>query len=127
MPLECAAPVIRKMVLPMMHAANACCCCCAVCRYVYASILHKTSPRDPGNFIAHASSLQRVLRDPLQASEKPTSDRSASAEVGKLLAERARALGSLEAVHFERRKGQKYAGKLKALIDSMRTHGLQVK
>ncbi|KAI8471610.1 MAG: translational machinery component [Monoraphidium minutum] len=96
-------------------------------KYVYASVLHKTSPRDPGRFVAHASSLQRALRAPLAAAERPASDRAASAEVGRLLAERARAAGGFEAVHFERRRGQRYAGKLKALIEAIRANGLQVK
>lgn len=94
---------------------------------MYASILRKASPSDPGHFVAHASSLQRALRDGLAAAARPASDAAASAEVGRLLAERARAAGGVEAVHFKRRRGQRFAGKLKALIDSARAAGLQVK
>jgi ribosomal protein L18 len=68
-----------------------------------------------------------VLRDPLRTAGRPTSDAEASAEVGKLLAERARAGAGLDAVYFERKKGQRYGGKLKALIDAMRAAGLQVR
>lgn len=89
-------------------------------------MLHKTSPSDPGHYVAHASTLQRALRDPLKNAERATSDRAASAEVGKLLAERARAAGGVESVHFERRRGQRYTGKLKALIESIRAAGLPV-
>lgn len=96
-------------------------------RYIYASILHKSSPKDPGHYVAHASSLQRVLRDPLRGTRRPTSDRAASEEVGRLLAQRALALGDLQSVHFERNKGQRFAGKLRALIESIRANGLQVK
>ena len=96
-------------------------------RFVYASILHKASPSDPGHYVAHASSLQRALRDPLKAAARPTSDRAASAEVGRLLAERARGVGGIESVHFRRAPGQRFAGKLKALVESIRQAGLPVK
>ncbi len=96
-------------------------------RYVYASVLRKLNPSDPGHFVAHASSLQRDLRSTLQGAARSTSDRAASAEVGRLLAERAKALGDLDSVHFERARGQRFAGKLKALIESARQNGLQVK
>ena len=60
------------------------------------------------------------------AAGRPTSDTAASAEVGKLLAERARERGGIESVHFERKKGQRYTGKLKALIEAVRANGLRV-
>jgi ribosomal protein L18 len=96
-------------------------------RYIYASILHKTNPSDPGHFVAFASSQQAALRDGLLAAGRPTSDTTASAEVGRLLAERARGGAGLEAVYFDREKGRRYTGKLKALIEALRAHGLQVR
>jgi ribosomal protein L18 len=95
-------------------------------RFVYASIFHKASPSDSGRFLAAASSQQGALREPLRAAGRPTSDTAASAEVGKLLADRAREVGGIDAVHFERKKGQRYTGKLKALIEAMRANGLRV-
>ncbi len=92
-------------------------------RYVYASILHTAGPADPAHFVAHASSLQRALRDGLAAAARPTSDTAASAEVWRVLAECARAAGGVDTVNLQRRRGQRYAGKLKALIDAMRAVG----
>jgi ribosomal protein L18 len=63
----------------------------------------------------------------MRAEARPTSDRAASADVGRVLAERALARGGVTTVYFQRQKGQRFAGKLKALIDSIRASGLQVK
>jgi len=63
----------------------------------------------------------------MRGAARPTSDTAASMEIGRLLAERAQAAGGIDAVHFERKRGQRFAGKLKALIESARQHGLQVK
>jgi len=43
--------------------------------------------------------------------------------IGKLLAERALAK-KVEAVHWERKQGQKYHGKIAAVIESMQAAGL---
>ena len=47
----------------------------------------------------------------------------ASKVVGKLLAERAKAAG-IEAVHWDRKQGQKFHGKIKELLQTMQAEGL---
>jgi len=79
-------------------------------RYTYASILRRTSPSDPGHFVASASTLgerppRRAAADGAGADDGPPSasrpdrvslsDSAASARVGRALAERAAAAGLL--------------------------------
>ena len=47
----------------------------------------------------------------------------ASRVVGKRLAERAKAAG-IEAVHWDRKRGQKFHGKIKELLQTMQAEGL---
>jgi large subunit ribosomal protein L18 len=95
-------------------------------KYTYASILHKTKPSDGGHYVAAASTLQRSVRQALQEADQSLCDRQASVLVGRLLADKAKVAGVQE-VHFDNHKGLRYQGKLKALIDSLRSHGLRVK
>lgn len=111
-------------------------------RYIYAQIQRQID----GHIVAAASTVEKDLRTELAS----TSDKQvrccqrtfmfatcicwrqngvfffakqASARVGKLLAERAQQQG-VPAVHWERKYGQKFHGKVKELLVSMQEAGL---
>ncbi|KAK9909005.1 hypothetical protein WJX75_005974 [Coccomyxa subellipsoidea] len=84
-------------------------------KYTYAQILRKSD----GNVLAAASTIEKDLRKDCPS----TSDKPASVLVGKLLAERAQQAG-ISAVHWDRKYGQKYHGKVKELLVSMQEAGL---
>ena len=75
--------------------------------------------RRRGRTLAAASSLDKDLREKL----KTGADKAAAAEVGKLLAERAKAAGVKEVV-FDR-GAYLYHGRVKALADAAREGGLK--
>ncbi len=95
-------------------------------RYTYASILHKASPSDSGHYVAAASTAERGVRQSLAAARQSACDTNASRLVGKLLAQKA-AAKNLQEVHFDNHRQLRYQGKLRALIESLRSHGLRVK
>ena len=83
-------------------------------KHIYAQLIDD----DAGRTLAAASSLDKALRGDL----KTGADRGAAAEVGRLLAERAKAAG-VERVVFDR-GGYQYHGRVKALADAAREAGL---
>jgi len=84
-------------------------------RHIYAQV---TSPGGE-EVLASASTLDKELR----GSIKTGGNAEAAAAVGKLLAERAKAAG-VEVVAFDR-GGFKYHGRIAALAEAAREHGLQ--
>ncbi|GJE02243.1 50S ribosomal protein L18 [Methylobacterium isbiliense] len=72
-----------------------------------------------GRTLAAASTLDKDLRTTL----KTGADKAAAAEVGKLLAERAKAAGVTKVI-FDR-SGYLYHGRVKALADAAREGGLE--
>ncbi len=82
-------------------------------QHIYAQVLAPAGD----TVLASASTLDKSLRS------GATSNVDAAKEVGKLIAERAKAAG-IEAVAFDR-AGFKYHGRVKALADSAREAGLQ--
>lgn len=84
-------------------------------RHIYAQVIG----RDGGYTLAAASTLDKELRARLAS----TGNRDAAVEVGKLIAERAKAAG-VESVAFDR-SGFKYHGRVRALADAAREAGLQ--
>lgn len=84
-------------------------------RHIYAQVIDD----EQGRTLAAASTLEKDLRGRL----KTGADRAAAAEVGKLLAERAKAAG-VSAVVFDR-GGYLYHGRVKALADAAREGGLE--
>jgi large subunit ribosomal protein L18 len=84
-------------------------------KHIYAQVIDDGS----GRTLAHASSLDEGLRK----SSKTKSDRTTATQVGKLVAERARAKGVAQVV-FDR-GGYIYHGKVKALADAAREGGLE--
>jgi large subunit ribosomal protein L18 len=83
-------------------------------QHIYAQIFDANS-----KVLAAASTLQKDVREGL----KGTGNVSAAAAVGKAIAEKAKAAGITE-VAFDR-SGFKFHGRIKALADAAREHGLQ--
>jgi large subunit ribosomal protein L18 len=84
-------------------------------RHIYAQVIDD----DQGRTLAAASTLEKDLKAKL----KTGADRDAASEVGKLVAERAKAAG-VSAVVFDR-GGYLYHGRVKALADGAREGGLE--
>ena len=83
-------------------------------KHIYAQVIDDKQ----GATLAAASSLDKALKGKL----KTGADRAAAQEVGKLIAERAKAAG-LEAVVFDR-GSYLYHGRVKALAEAAREAGL---
>jgi large subunit ribosomal protein L18 len=83
--------------------------------HIYAQVIDD----ERGHTVAAASSLDKDLRAKL----KTGADTSAAAEVGKLVAERAKAAG-VDKVVFDR-GAYIYHGRVKALADAAREGGLE--
>jgi large subunit ribosomal protein L18 len=83
-------------------------------RHIYAQVIDDRV----GHTLVAASTLDAVLRGELRTG----ADRAAAEQVGKLLAERAKAAG-VEAVVFDR-GAYRYHGRIKALADAARAGGL---
>ena len=84
-------------------------------QHIYAQVIDDKR----GATVVAASSLEKGLREKL----KTGADKSAAAEVGKLVAERAKAAG-IDKVVFDR-GGYLYHGRVKALAEAAREGGLQ--
>ena len=84
-------------------------------RHIYAQIIEPSGAR----VLAAASTLESALRADL----KNGGNIEAAKAVGKAIAEKAKAVG-VEQVAFDR-SGFKYHGRVKALADAAREHGLQ--
>jgi large subunit ribosomal protein L18 len=83
-------------------------------RHIYAQVIDD----EAGRTLIAASTLDKGLRGDL----KTGADRSAAEQVGKLIAERAKAAG-IEQVVFDR-GGYRYHGRIQALADAARKGGL---
>jgi large subunit ribosomal protein L18 len=81
-------------------------------RHIYAQVFAATGDK----VLASASTLDKDLRG------GSTGNIEAASQVGKLIAERAKAAG-IEKVAFDR-SGYKYHGRVKALADAARENGL---
>lgn len=84
-------------------------------RHIYAQVL----TADGSKVVAAASTVEKELRESLANGGNV----EAASVVGKLVAERALAAG-VDAVAFDR-SGFKYHGRVKALADAAREHGLK--
>jgi large subunit ribosomal protein L18 len=82
-------------------------------RHIYAQVIEPEGTR----VLVSASTLDSTLR------KGKTGNKDAAAEVGKLIAERAKAAG-ITRVAFDR-SGFKYHGRVKALADAAREGGLE--
>jgi large subunit ribosomal protein L18 len=84
-------------------------------RHIYAQII---APED-GHIVVSASTLQKDVREGL----KGTGNVAAAVAVGKMIAERAKEAG-VTSVAFDR-SGFRYHGRVRALAEAAREHGLQ--
>jgi len=84
-------------------------------RHIYAQIIDGAGDK----VLVSASTLDRELRKTISG----TGNIAAAAEIGKAVAERARAAG-ISSVAFDR-SGFKYHGRVKALADAARESGLE--
>jgi large subunit ribosomal protein L18 len=85
-------------------------------RHIYAQVIAPSGSQ----VIASASTLEKDLRAGI---EGHTGNASAAAAIGKVIAERAQAAGVAQ-VAFDR-SGFRYHGRVKALADAARAHGLK--
>lgn len=85
-------------------------------RHIYAQIIGP----DGNQVVVSASTVEQEVR---AACEGYTGNVRAAAQVGRFIADRARSLG-VEQVAFDR-SGFKYHGRVKALADAAREHGLK--
>lgn len=83
-------------------------------RHIYAQIFDANS-----KVLVAASTVQKEVR----AGLKTTGNVTAAVAVGKAIAEKAKAAG-IDTVAFDR-SGFKYHGRIKALADAAREHGLK--
>lgn len=83
--------------------------------HIYAQVISA----DGGKVLASASTLETEVRKKIGNG----GNAAAAAAVGKLIAEKAKSAG-VTAVAFDR-SGNKYHGRIKALADAAREHGLQ--
>jgi len=84
-------------------------------QHIYAQVIDG----EAGKVICSASTVQENVRSGLKA----TGNVEAAKAVGKAIAERAKAAG-IESVAFDR-SGFKYHGRVKALAEAAREHGLK--
>lgn len=85
-------------------------------RHIYAQIIAPNG----SEVVAAASTVEKTVTEALAGY---TGNIAAAAVVGRFIAERAKAAG-VEQVAFDR-AGFKYHGRVKALADAAREHGLQ--
>ncbi len=83
-------------------------------QHIYAQIFDPES-----KVLASASTLEKSVKEAV----KGTGNATAAAAVGKAIAEKAKAAG-ITRVAFDR-SGFKYHGRIKALADAAREHGLE--
>lgn len=74
--------------------------------------------------VASASTLEKALKETFQGRSR--TDKKAAADVGAILASRAIA-ANVKQMHWDRRRGEKYHGKIAALLDSIKESGVQLK
>lgn len=104
-------PRVTKFLKPYilrMHFSN---------KFVSAQVVHTPT----ATVAASASSQEKLLRPSMES----TRDVSAAAKIGKLLGERL-LFQKIPAVSVFLKKEQKYHGKVKAIVDSVREAGVKL-
>jgi large subunit ribosomal protein L18 len=88
-------------------------------QHIYAQVIFQDGPR--ALTLASASSLEKDFKDAPKGEEGKV---GIAIKVGSLLAKRAKEKG-IEKLSFDR-SGFKYHGRVKALADAVREHGIQM-
>ncbi|KAI3810495.1 hypothetical protein L1987_20111 [Smallanthus sonchifolius] len=101
-----------KPYLLKMHFSN---------KYVSAQVIHAPT----ATVAAAASSQETVLREAWAKTQQSTRDVSAAAKIGKMLGERL-LIKDIPAVSIVYKKDQRYHGKVRAVIDSLREAGVKL-
>ncbi|GLT32192.1 hypothetical protein SLA2020_068770 [Shorea laevis] len=104
-------PRVTKFLKPYvlkMHFTN---------KYVHAQVIHAPT----ATVASSASSQEKALRPTMES----TRDVAAAAKIGKILGERLM-VKEIPAVTVFLRREQKYHGKVKAVIDSLREAGVKL-
>ncbi|KAK9048003.1 hypothetical protein SSX86_033035, partial [Deinandra increscens subsp. villosa] len=99
-----------KPYLLRMHFSN---------KYVSAQVIHAPT----ATVTSAASSQEKALREAWTKTQQSTRDVAAAAKIGKLLGERLLVKG-IPAVSVVYKKDQRYHGKVRAVIDSLRESGV---
>ncbi|KAH7543020.1 hypothetical protein FEM48_Zijuj02G0138200 [Ziziphus jujuba var. spinosa] len=110
-PPPARAPNIAKYLKPYvlrMHFTN---------KYVSAQVIH----RPTATVASSASSQEKALRESMDSLR----DVAAAAKIGKILGERL-LLQNIPAVSVHLKREQKYHGKIKAVVDSVRGAGVKL-
>lgn len=110
-PPPAKAPNVTKYLKPFvlkMHFTN---------KYVSAQVIHTPT----ATVASSASSQEKALRGSLETHR----DVAAAAKIGKILGERL-LLNNIPAVSVHLKREQKYHGKVKAVIDSVRGAGVKL-
>ncbi|KAM0825411.1 hypothetical protein ACQ4PT_015002 [Festuca glaucescens] len=109
-PPDRAARIVTflKPYLLKMHFSN---------KFVTAQVIHTPT----ATVACSASSQEKLLRPSMES----TRDVSAAAKIGKLLGERLLVQG-IPAVSIHLKREQKYHGKVRAVIDSVREAGVKL-
>ncbi|KZV42026.1 hypothetical protein F511_18372 [Dorcoceras hygrometricum] len=90
-------------------------------KYVNAQVVHT-----PSATVASAASTQeKALRMSMEKAKESTRDVAAAAKIGKILGERL-LLQNIPAVSVFLKRDQRYHGKVKAVIDSLRDAGVKL-
>lgn len=101
-----------KPYLLKMHFSN---------KFVSAQVIHTPT----ATVASSASSQEKALREAWISSQQSTRDVAAAAKIGKLLGERL-LQKDIPAVSVVYKKEQRYHGKVKAVIDSLREAGVKL-
>ncbi|KAI3752534.1 hypothetical protein L2E82_24568 [Cichorium intybus] len=101
-----------KPYLLKMHFSN---------KYVSAQVIHAPT----ATVATAASSQEKALREAWNKSQQGTRDVAAAARIGKLLGERL-LVKDIPAVSVVYKKNQRYHGKVRAVIDSLRESGVKL-
>ncbi|PWA75551.1 Ribosomal protein L18/L5 [Artemisia annua] len=101
-----------KPYLLKMHFSN---------KFVSAQVIHTPT----ATVASSASSQEKALREAWISAQQSTRDVAAAAKIGKLLGERL-LQKDIPAVSVVYKKEQRYHGKVKAVIDSLREAGVKL-
>ncbi|CAI9103439.1 OLC1v1001919C1 [Oldenlandia corymbosa var. corymbosa] len=90
-------------------------------KFVSAQVIHTPT----ATVASSASSQEKVLRLSMEKAKESTGDVAAAAKIGKILGERL-LLNNIPAVSVFLKREQRYHGKVRAVIDSVREAGVKL-